>query len=90
MSRTKDVEFDYQAYMKEHAPDPDNIHQGPEARQKRREAAIHNNRGLTYEEKGDYDRTIKDYNKVIELNPDYTIDHYNPGIVWSYQTQVAR
>ena len=44
VSRTKDGEFDYQAYMKENPSDLGEI-RGPEARQKRREAVIHNNRG---------------------------------------------
>lgn len=90
MNTTEEVEFDYQAYMKEHAPDPDKLHRGPEARQKRREAAVRNNYGAAYGEKGDYDGAVDDYNKAIELNPNYTIDHYNRGVVWSYQTQVAR
>ena len=53
MNTTEEEEFDYQAYMKDYVPDPDKIHWGPEARQKRREAAIHNNRGLAYGEKGE-------------------------------------
>ena len=36
----EEMEFDYQAYMKDYVPDPDEIHWGLEARQKRREAAI--------------------------------------------------
>ena len=52
MNTTKEVEFDYQAYMKENAPDLGEIHRGPEARQKRREAAILNNRGVDYGKKG--------------------------------------
>ncbi len=36
MSTTTEVEFDYQTYMKENTPE---IYRGPEARQKRREAA---------------------------------------------------
>lgn len=39
MSITKDKEFDYQVYMRENPPNPANIHRGPHARQKRREAA---------------------------------------------------
>ena len=49
----EEMEFDYQAYMKDYVPDPDKIHWGLEARQKRREAAIHNNRGIAYTEKGE-------------------------------------
>ena len=78
----EEMEFDYQAYMKDYAPDPDKIHWGPEARQKRREAAIHNNRGLTYGEKGDYDRAIKDFNMAIDLNPHYAYAYNNRGAAY--------
>ena len=80
MNMKKDVEFDYQAYMKDYTPDPDKIHWGLEARQKRREAAIHNNRGLAYGEKGDYERAIEALTKAIELNPNYAIAYYNRGL----------
>ena len=53
VSRTKDVDFDYQAYMKEDVSDLGEIHRGPEARQKRREAVSHNNRGVAYANKGE-------------------------------------
>ena len=79
MNTTKEVEFDYQAYMKEYVPDPDKIHWGPEARQKRREAAIHNNRGLAYGENGDYELAIEALTKAIELNPNYAIAYNNRG-----------
>jgi len=32
MNTIKEAEFDYQAYMKEHAPELGEIHRGPEAR----------------------------------------------------------
>ena len=77
MSRTKDVDFDYQAYMRDYVPDPDKIHRGPEARQKRREAAIHNNRGLVYRDEGNYDLAIESFTKAIELNPDFAKAYAN-------------
>ena len=79
MNRTKDVDFDYQAYMKDYAPDPGDIHWGPEARQKRREAVIHNNRGVTYANKGDYDCAIQAFTKAMELNPDLAMAYSNRG-----------
>ena len=79
MNTTEEEEFDYQAYMKDYVPDPDKIHWGPEARQKRREAAIHNNRGLAYGEKGDYDSAIEALTKAIELNPNYAAAYNNRG-----------
>ena len=39
MNITKE-EFDYQAYLKENPPDLTNATRGPEAREKRREAAL--------------------------------------------------
>ena len=34
-------------------------------------AIAYNSRGIAYREKGDFDRAIEDYNKAIELTPDY-------------------
>ena len=82
MNTTKEVEFDYQAYMREHAPDLGEIHRGPEARQKRREAVIHNNRGSTYGEKGDYNRAIEAFTKAIDLNPNYAMAYNNRGLTY--------
>ena len=79
VNRTKDVEFDYQAYMKDYVPDPDKIHRGPEARQKRREAVIHNNRGVAYANTGDYDLAIEAFTKAIELNPNLAMAYSNRG-----------
>ena len=77
VSRTKDVDFDYQTYMKDYAPDPNKIHRGPEARQKRREAAIHNNRGLVYRDEENYDLAIESFTEAIELNPDFAKAYAN-------------
>ncbi len=79
MNTTEEVEFDYQAYMKEYTPDLGEIHRGPEAHQKRREAAIHNNRANAYAAKGDYNRAIEGYTKAIELQPDLAITYSNRG-----------
>ena len=79
MNRTKDVEFDYQAYMQEDASDLGDIHRGPEARQKRREAVIHNNRGVSYANKGDYDLAIQAFTKAIALNPNLAMAYSNRG-----------
>ena len=79
----EEVEFDYQAYMKDYVPDPDKIHWGPEARQKRRKAAIHNNHGLAYQDEGDYDHAIEAFTKAIELNPNYAVAYNNRGLVYN-------
>ena len=82
VSRAKDVDFDYQAYMKNYAPDPDKIRRGPEARQKRREAAIHNNRGLVYRDEGNYDLAIESFTKALELNPDFAKAYTNRAVTY--------
>ena len=38
MNTTKEIEFDYETYTRENAPDPAQIRRGPEAHKKRREA----------------------------------------------------
>ena len=78
MSRTKDGEFDYQAYMKENPSDLGEI-RGPEARQKRREAVIHNNRGVAYANKGDYDLAVEAFTNAIALNPNLAMAYSNRG-----------
>ena len=37
------------------------------------------NRGIAKSDLEDYDGAISDYNKVIELNPDYTFVYYDRG-----------
>ena len=32
-------------------------------------SVIYNNRGTAYDDKGDYDRAIQDFNEAIHLNP---------------------
>ena len=76
------MDFDYQTYMKDYAPDPDKIHRGPEARQKRREAAIHNNRGIAYRDEGNYDLAIESFTKGIELNPDFAKAYTNRAVTY--------
>ena len=83
INTTEEEQFDYQAYMKEYTPDLGEIHRGPEARQKRREAEILNNRGLDYRDAGDYDRAVEYFTKAIELNPNYAIAYNNRGGVYS-------
>ena len=38
-----------------------------------------NNRGLAYFTKGEYDKVIADYDRVIEIDSEYTNAYYNRG-----------
>jgi len=46
------------------------------------EADAYYNQGVTWYNKGKYDRAISDYNKAIEINPKYAKAYNNRGIVW--------
>ena len=48
-------------------------------------AETYYNRGLVYDNKGEIDRAIVDYNRAIELNPSYAEAYSNRGI--AYQSQ---
>ena len=41
MSTTKEPDFDYQTYMRQHAPPPEHIQRGTAGREERREVAKH-------------------------------------------------
>jgi tetratricopeptide (TPR) repeat protein len=45
-------------------------------------AAAYLNRGNAYHSKGEYDRAIADYNKVIELNPKHADAYNNRGAAY--------
>jgi tetratricopeptide (TPR) repeat protein len=47
-----------------------------------RYARAYLNRSLTYSEKGDYDRAIVDYSKIIEINPQDACAHYDRGVAY--------
>ena len=42
-------------------------------------AEAYTNRGLAYQNKGDYDRAISDHNTAIDLNPNYAEAYFNRG-----------
>ena len=42
----------------------------------------YNNRGISYKEKGELDRALKDFDKAIELNPDFAEAYNNRGNVY--------
>ena len=45
-------------------------------------AEAYNNRGIAYDDTGDYDQAIRDYSKAIELKPDYSEAYNNRGIAY--------
>jgi tetratricopeptide (TPR) repeat protein len=40
---------------------------------------IYNNRGSAYDDKGDYDRAIQDFNEAIDLDPNHETAYYGRG-----------
>ena len=41
-----------------------------------------NNRGVVYDELGDQRQAISDYDRAIEINPDYAKAYFNRGIAY--------
>ena len=48
------------------------------------------NRGLAYGEKGDHDYAIQDFDKAIDLNPDYVVAYHNRGVAYAKKSEFAR
>ena len=44
-------------------------------------AEVFNNRGNAYYNKGEVDRAIRDYNKALDLNPNYAEAYYSRSLV---------
>ena len=45
-------------------------------------AEAYSNRGAAYVNKKDYDRSIADHTKAIELDPNYAAAYYNRGVAY--------
>ncbi len=45
----------------------------------------HNNRGLMWVDKGDYDRAIADYDAALGINPQNASAFHNRGVAWAYK-----
>jgi Flp pilus assembly protein TadD len=42
----------------------------------------YNNRGIAYDDKGDFGNALADYTRAISLNPQYATAYYNRGLVY--------
>lgn len=51
-------------------------------------ARAHDNLGLAYIGKGEYDLAIAEFQKTLELQPRYYLAHYNAGVVYQLQNRV--
>lgn len=47
----------------------------------------YNNRGVAYGKSRQYEQSIQDFNKVIELNPNYDLPYNNRGLAYMYLGQ---
>jgi len=52
-----------------------------------RDAEFYNNRGIAYDEEGQYDQAILDYNKALEINPRYAEAYNNRGVAYANKGQ---
>ena len=48
-------------------------------------AVAYFNRGLAYQEKGEYDKAITEYNRAIKINPRLAMAHIDRGLVYREQ-----
>jgi tetratricopeptide (TPR) repeat protein len=53
-------------------------------------AVAHFNQGVTYAEKGDWDRAIADFTGAIRLKPDYAEAYYNRGTAYAVKGDMDR
>jgi tetratricopeptide (TPR) repeat protein len=45
----------------------------------KKDADFYNNQGVAYDDKGQFDKAIANYNKAIELDPKHAMAYYNRG-----------
>jgi tetratricopeptide (TPR) repeat protein len=53
-------------------------------------ALAHNNRGVTYKVKGEYELALQDYNSAIQLNPNAASHYNNRGIIYRLKHEYDR
>ena len=54
------------------------------------QAERHQSRGLRHVRKGDYRKAIREFDKAIHLNPNYSEAYYNKGTIYSYKGEYSR
>lgn len=57
---------------------------------RRNDAAFYNNRGIDYRKEGKLDLAIKDFDKVIELNPNFAEAYNNRGVAYGIKDRVDK
>ena len=53
-------------------------------------ATAHNNRGVAYRLRGEYDLALNDYNEAIRLNPNFANYYNNRGIIYRHKHDYDR
>ena len=51
---------------------------------------FYNNRGIAHKEKGELDRAIKDFDRAIELNPEFAEAYNNRGVAYGIKWEVDK
>ncbi|MFH1678131.1 MAG: tetratricopeptide repeat protein, partial [Candidatus Omnitrophota bacterium] len=62
----------------------DVIHKSP------KKARPYSNRGVTYDEQGNFTQAFSDYNKAIEINPNYADAYNNRGNAYNDQGNIQQ
>jgi tetratricopeptide (TPR) repeat protein len=69
-------------------PNSDSVHEADETGEGDvRLAKLHNDRGISYSEKGEYDLAISEFNKALEICPMLAQSYNNRGITYSKRGQ---
>jgi Flp pilus assembly protein TadD len=55
-----------------------------------RDAELYNRRGIAYEEKGQHDQAISDYNKALEINPRLADAYNNRGVAYYFKGEYEK
>ncbi|WP_293052536.1 tetratricopeptide repeat protein [Paludibacter sp.] len=53
-----------------------------EVLEQHKDARLYNSRGMAFDDWNDYDQAIADYNKAIEIDPEFSSAYYNRGNLW--------